>query len=248
MTKRLFQKKWVGISVICLSAGVVFGIMALMPSIRNMQKGTVQINLTKEQRRSFEDEVRKIKKEIQSQTEGVKKTEPRVMAVRYIQLARAYENLGQIAKSIGAYTDALKQDPKNADAFVGRADMKKELKEYGAAEEDYRSALDADTQNIDLYQKFADFYAYRMSDADKARGVYIEGLLRTNDSSELKRHFAVFLESTGSAYEAYLYWTALAQANSADAEAQVHANALRPSVQDAIRASEQAGKKSKKAK
>jgi|GEM_PF-1101743 len=247
--QQLFQKKWIGISVIVASVFMLFGLMSFAPKIqkkisefgKNMRYGTVNVNLTQEQRRLFENDIKKLKKDIQTQEEGAKKAEPRSIAITYIQLAHTYENLGKLSQAISAYTSALKQDPKNVEALVGRADMKKELKEYGAAEADYRSAIEADTQKIDAYQKLADFYLYRKNDVDNARGVYMEGLLQTKDSSELKRHFAVFLESTGSKYEAYLYWSALAKANNTDTEAKAHADALRPSVQDVIRASEQAG-------
>jgi tetratricopeptide (TPR) repeat protein len=167
-------------------------------------------------------------------------------APQYIHIAGAYEALDMSAQAKNAYNRALLEDEKNKDALFGLAHIAIREGDANKTEELYRRVIAFYEKDPQGYAALADFYVHILQHEERARATYLRGLLSTNNASSLARAYALFLEDSNRNYEAYLYWSGMAKEDAQNQEARVHMNALRPSVQDAITASEQAGKKSVK--
>lgn len=195
-------------------------------------------SLPREERERLKQDLVAIEKNIAAQNKRGADT----LAPQYVHMAGIYEALDLMPQARNAYIRAIEEDKKNLDALAGLGNVYVATERYTDAEEIYRTAITLNEKDPRGYLMLANFYFVHMDDEDAARTMYLRGLLATDNDASLMRAYAMFLENTFRSYEAYLYWTALAQANSADTEAKAHADALRPSVQDAIRAAEQGSK------
>lgn len=167
-------------------------------------------------------------------------------AAQYVHMGGIYETLGQIPQARNAYTRAILEDAKNMDARIGLGNVYVIEKRYDEAEAAYRGAVSAQENDIHGYLVLADFYSVVIQDEEMARSAYLRGLLSTDNHATLARAYANFLETIGRNYEAYLYWVEVAKGDAKDREAREHIHSLRPSVEDAIRATEQGSMRLKK--
>jgi len=165
-------------------------------------------------------------------------------APQYVHMAGAYEALGMTSQAKNAYARALLEDAKNSDAFFGMAHIALQEGDMKKTEDLYRQVIAFYEKDPRGYAALADFYANTLKDEERARTTYLRGLLATNNTVSLARAYALFLEESERNYEAYLYWSGIVKEDPQNQEARAHMDALRPSVQDAIRASERAGKTS----
>lgn len=244
-----FQNKKRDIAIIVGVCVVLFGALIVAPKLYNtgvkvQQKSahsTIKVNISNEERKRLETEIEGYKKQIAAND---KKGAPN-FAVVYAKMAHDYEGLGQLARAEDAYTQALKENPTHEEALYGRADVRKEMEQFGDAEKDYRAAIEANPTNPENYQRLAVFYQYALKDEERAKGVYIDGLSKTKSNLVLMKHFATYLETVGNTYEAYLYWQAIAKKNPKDTDASARVKVLQPLVKDVIKAAEDAAKKKK---
>jgi len=99
-----------------------------------------------------------------------------------------YLNEGKYEEAVIAFTAAIEIDPKQAPAYVGRADAYigsgETDEDLAAALADYKKAIELGETNAEIYQKAADVYI-ALGDTDAASELLEQGL-GTTGSSELQ--------------------------------------------------------------
>lgn len=130
-------------------------------------------------------------------------------AQQYLSMGIDLETLGQMRAAMSAYEHARAEDPQSFVPIANLATAYATIGDYERAVGEFRAAIDVQQDEYSLYTKLADLYHYQLKDSDRARGIYIEGLMRTNNNPNLIKAFATFLEETGARSESILYWQAL---------------------------------------
>jgi len=172
-----------------------------------VSKMTISVNLPFEQRKTIEKDIFDIQSTIRSSDKKGKDN----YSDQYFGLGAKFESLGYLGKAESAYRKALKEDPKNTSAHIHLGSVLGVMEEYGKSIASFRQGIELDPSNVDAYASFANMYTMNMKQQEEGRGVYIEGLLRTQNAPELVRSFITFLESTGYTHEADLYKKALSK-------------------------------------
>ena len=97
-----------------------------------------------------------------------------------------YLSEGNYEEAIIAFTAVIEIDPKNADAYLGRANAYigsgETEKNLAAALEDYQSVLELDDTSTDAYLGIADVYI-RQGEYEKAQDILEKGFEKTGDQS-----------------------------------------------------------------
>jgi len=83
-------------------------------------------------------------------------------------------------EAILAFSEAIKIDPKQAHAFVGRGDAYVGKLDMLSAEKDYLEALQLDKEFQEIYEKLADLY-FKNGDNKKAKEILLKGYEETGD-------------------------------------------------------------------
>lgn len=241
------------ILVFILLCGMVFGLaFVLIPqkelalkkkpdaSISQGEDGvSPQSSLPKDEQERLKQDISVIGKQIAAKDKQGADT----FAPQYVHMAGIYETLGLLPQARNAYLRAIEQDKKSKDAFIGLGNVYVAEKRYNEAEAVYKAVISLDEKYVHGYIVLANFYFTVIKDEDRARTTYLRGLLSTNNDTSLARAYANFLETVGRNYEAYLYWSEAAKGNPDDLDARKRMELLKPSVEDAIRATEEGGKK-----
>ena len=74
-------------------------------------------------------------------------------------------------------------------------------------------------------------YFYDLKDSETARGIYVEGLIKSNSDLSLMKLFANFLELAGNRSEAMLYWQAVLEKDQQNKVVEEHIKDLRTMMQ-----------------
>ncbi|MDP2656512.1 MAG: tetratricopeptide repeat protein [bacterium] len=183
-----------------------------------------QTTLTDEQRSTIEQSIRDIESEIAS---GDTKDEP-TMTMQYIDLGIHFASLGRNDLSLDAYKRAANADPTSFVAFSNIGSVHEAAGNYEDAKDAYRQAISKAPTESSNYQKLAELYWYHLDEVAVARGVFIEGLMGTNQDPNLMRAYALFLEQNNYLSESLLYWQEIAKQSPDDARIQEHINSLLP--------------------
>ena len=211
------------ISIIALWFLIPAGVSTIKKSQDYSSRSVVSVSLPADEKRKLEKEITDIKNAIRSSNKGGEET----YAKQYRELGVRYVRLGMLGKAVEAYDDALREEPKHAETLLAKAEVLASMKEFEKAEQTYREAIDIQPNDQTAYVKLAGMYHYRMNDPETARGVYLEGLTRSNNDINLLRSFATYLEIAGRPEEAYLYWDAIYKKNPADSSAKNRRDALK---------------------
>lgn len=182
-------------------------VTAIVAYQQRVSKMTVSVNIPFEQRKGIEKDILDIQNAIRSSD---KKGNTNYSA-QYLELGLKFEQLGYLGKAETAYQKGLKEDPKSIPALIRLGVVLSFMDEYDKSITSFREAIELNPTNSETYTKFADMYQLKMKKLEEARGVYIEGLMRTQNDPTLVRSFVSFLESTGYGREAELYKKALAR-------------------------------------
>jgi len=180
-----------------------FGLGAVISSLAQMHQNSanavVATALSVEQQE-------KVRAEVATLLQTIKEREEKNDGVvaEYIRLGERFETLGQLALAQSAFEHALEHDPKNAQIHARYALVLQHREQYIAAEQAFLKSLTFDPGAIAVYGELAKLYV-EIGDKSKARGVYLEGLVRSNNNAELMSEYVRFLESIGEQTEAKLY-------------------------------------------
>ena len=209
----MYTRKKIIITCSVLLAGLVvwFGATNGMEMVKNYRRDIkeqyIKTNLDDKSKDRILKEVADLETNIKL---GDKKGSPN-FAQQYLQMGIDFETLGLMPNAIDAYKRAEKEDPKS---FVPKANLATAylaLNNYNSAERFYREAIEIDPTEFSNYAKLSELYWYKLKDEERARGTYLEGIIRTNNNMSLLKAYASFLERTNRPYEAYLYWQAIAK-------------------------------------
>lgn len=243
------------IAVFILLCAVVFGLaFAYIPQKKYEARGKSVVDMLQNQEimpqgLPSKDEQERLRQDIETIQRNIaakNKQGADTLAPQYVHIGGIYEALGLLPQARNAYMRAIEEDKKSIDAFTGLGNVYVREKRYPEAEATYRAGLSLNEKDIHGYLVLGNFYAVIMKDEDTARTTYLRGLLTTNNDIYLARAYANFLETIGRNYEAYLYWSEVVKGNPEDTVAKEHVRSLRPSVEEAIRATEQGSIRVKK--
>lgn len=126
-----------------------------------------------------------------------------------LELAIRYEKLGAYWKAKQSLSHILKRESANAQAWMHLSRIFEGLTLYSDAAEAWRTTIELDPKNPSNYARLAYVLDRRFNDSFSANGVYVEGLVRSGNTPELMRSYALFLERIGEKNAALLYWRAL---------------------------------------
>lgn len=227
----LLRNKKTGISLLCVIFLVLIGLWFIVPlAVKKAleaqdiaSRSVISVSLTPEERKSLEKEVGDLKNAIRSSN----KNGGANYAKQYRTLATTYERLGYIGKAVEAYDRALSEEPHHAETLLLKGSVLWTMREFTKAEKTYREVIDQNPTDQTAYVKLAGMYLYGLNDSITARGIYMEGLTRSNNDLNLMRSFATFLEVIGRPEEAYLYWDVVLKRFPTDASAKARLDALK---------------------
>ena len=174
----------------------------------------------------------KIEKDVRDVTMAIKTGDKRGSANfsnDYISLGVDFETLGLFGFAEDAYRRAIKEDPANYVGYANLGGLHQTRSEYSSAIAELRNAIERAPTQEGLYVRLSELYWYRLGDLDSARGIYLEGIMRTNNNDGLVRSFASFLEQTNQKQEAIEYFDALVKRNPGDQELKKHLDGLKGS-------------------
>lgn len=225
------------IIIIFISIGLIgFGAPFAVEKIKNFQKRwsqrVVPTKLTQEEKARLIKE----NKEILDRIKKNDKNGESSFSGAYVKLATNEELLGQLWKAEEYYKKSLAEDSKNRVAYEHFAHFLTKLGRNTEASAQYRAAIESDPGIPSGYIDFASFASNWLNDSDMARGIYIEGLMRTKNDRGLMKDFALFLERTGEKYQAYLYWLEILKKEPGNKDALTHIAHLKPQIQDILKA------------
>lgn len=242
----MIHNKRYGIAALCLLFLLGFVALISLPALfsriveyQDAKKySVVPVTLSDEEKENLEKEIDSMNKSLQSTdvNDGVAR------AALYRSLGEKHEKLGHLAKSASLYRLALNAYPKDAEALVSLGLLYGQMGKLAIGQESFKKALDFEPRNKAFYSKLASFYREYGHDEESARGVYLEGLIRTNNDSDLMREYATFLESIGEGYEAYLYWDTLSKKNPSDTALAARVAELQQTYQAVIQAGQDTAK------
>lgn len=220
------------IAASCIAIAVAwFGIPAGVTAVKQYQwyraHSVRPVSLSVQEKKDAEERIRKTRNDIRANN----KTDNSSRARSFETLGNEYEYLGFIGKAARAYRSALSFTPKETSIVLKYAGVLQLMQDFKTAEEQYRKAIDQDPVRIESYQKLADMYFYDLKDSETARGVYVEGLIKSNSDLGLMKLFANFLELAGNRSEAMLYWEAVLQKDQQNKVVEQHLNDLRTMMQ-----------------
>lgn len=239
MHRLIYNRKY-GIVALCLLFVVGFIVLISLPALYSGIKeyqaakkySVVPVTLSDEEKTNLE-------KEINTLNESLRGTDVKdgvARAALYRSLGEKYARIGHMAKSASVYRLAITAYPKDAEALVALGLVYGRMGKVADGEESLKKALDFEPRNTSFYSKAAQFYREYRDDTEAARGVYLEGLIRTNNDTGLMREYASFLDSIGEGYEAYLYWDTLSKKDPSDKALAARVKELQTQYQAVIKA------------
>lgn len=201
--------------------GVVwFGSPALTRSVLRLSAAlphrVVVVELSDEERKKTRDEIDALKEKIFSKKQrgGASATQD------VLDLAIRYEKLGAYWMAQAQLAGIIKRDRTNAQAWMHLSRVFEGLTLYSDAAESWRTTIELDPKNPSHYARLAYVLDRRFNDSFAANGIYVEGLVRSGNTPELMRSYALFLERIGEKNTALLYWEALLEKEPGDTSVQ----------------------------
>ncbi len=137
-----------------------------------------------------------------------------------LELAIRYEKLGAYWMAQRDLFAILRRDSTNAQARTHLSRVLEGLTLYSDAAESWRATIELDPKNPSHYARLAYVFERRFNDSFGANGIYVEGLVRSGNTPELMRSYALFLERIGEKGTALLYWKALLEKEPGDTSVQ----------------------------
>lgn len=205
---RGFLMGGVGI-IVCLMFW--FSLPSVLERIESFRKETThavkKVDLLPDEKKRIEKEIQDIRASIRAND----KKGAQNYAAQYYELGIRLEKLGLILKAARAYERALRENDTHVFAHARLGSMRASLGDAHGAVLHLRRAIELDPATPERYISLGSVYAFDLRDPVTGRGVYIEGLIRTNSNLSLMKEFAVFLELIGEPTEAQLYWEAVLQ-------------------------------------
>ena len=234
----MFYSKNKGILFILIFFVVFFSAFIILPKVfhttekffEKRARGTIPVNLSS-------SEQARLEKEVQDLLHTFSANPPpqgQSRADAYRNLGTRYELLGKLGDALDIYEKGSIEAPTDTKLLIPQARVSAQMGDMAHAEELLKKVIALQPLVATNYTEAASFYLTYHSDGQAARGVYLEGLMKTNNDSNLMREFAGFLERIGEGYEAYLYWDALQKKFPADAGIQARVAELRNRYRDLI--------------
>jgi tetratricopeptide (TPR) repeat protein len=230
--QNIFYSRKIG--VILILSAFIAGFIALVSVpqlisrirlyVETRSRSTLETNLSGEQRARVEQEIQDLSSSLTIDPQPREAS----LAGIYRDIASRYSTLGRLGDAVQYYDRALGANQADTTALVEKGKILGLMGELLKGEESIKKAIALEPTKATHYSGLAQYYQDRGGDTQKARGAYIEGLVRTNNDTSLVREFASFLESTGDLSEAYLYWVELAKKLPHDAIVKERINALEP--------------------
>lgn len=209
LIKKILRNKRAGVGIVCLAFFLSASAWFLLPKTyasvlryqKEMAKATVPVNLSLEEKKKIEKEILELENSIRSSN----KKGADNYASQYILLGEKFEKLGYRGKAIKTYQNAIREDGKSISAYTHLGALSKVMENYSVARNAFRAAIDLHPSDPNLYPSLAYVYLDGMRDMETARGVFLEGLIRTDNNLELIKEYVPFLEKVGEYSEAKLY-------------------------------------------
>ncbi len=227
---KIFTNKKKGI--ILIIAVFIFGFIALVTIPKAISgvisykdkraRSTVEVNLSPEEQAKIQKEIQDLS--ASSTADPAPQGEP--LAKIYRDIASRHTGLGRLGESVKYYDKALQANKTDTNALVEKGKILGRIGQLLEGEGSIKKAIEFEPTQAAHYSALAQYYRDLGGDNEHARGTYIEGLIRTNNDTNLMREFASFLESIGELSEAYLYWVELAKKFPTDAILKEHIKAL----------------------
>lgn len=213
--KKILKNKQLGVIVLCGVFIILASTWFVAPNIyrsivryqKELARATVPVSLSLEEKKKIEKEILELQNAIRSSN----KKGAENYASQYVSLGEKFEQLGYRAKAVKAYQGAVREDGKNVSAYAHLGAVSGDMKNWSAARDAFRMAIDLNPGDADFYYSLAYVYSDGMKDDEIARGVFLEGLVRTGNDKWLIEKYIPFLEKIGEYSEAKLYQRELAK-------------------------------------
>ncbi len=227
MNRTLSSQKFIGFTVIVVL--VLLALWFVVPVVSRQVSETsriarnyiVSVSLSSDERTKTEQDIRNIEDEIKrGNTKGAAN-----MFQQYIRLGNDFETIGRLDLAIDAYKKASQNDA----SFVAYAHMGSAYTtahDYELAKDAFQQAIGKAPKEPKNYQKLAELYWHQLDQIAVARGVYIQGLVGTNQELGIMKSYASFLEQTGYTSESLMYWQAILKSTPKDQAVKDHIKAL----------------------
>lgn len=176
----------------------------------------VVVELSREEREKTKDEIDALKEKIFTK----KQHGDTGVTQDILELAIRYEKLGAYWMAQAHLAGIIRRDGTNAQAWTHLSRVLEGLTLYSDAAESWRTTIELDPKNPSHYARLAYVFDRRFNDSFGANGIYVEGLVRSGNTPELMRSYALFLERIGEKNTALLYWKALLEKEPGDTSIQ----------------------------
>ncbi len=207
MQKSLSSGKFIGAAIVLILGAVAlwFIVPPLHQQIsrvhRNAKNYVVAVTIPQQAQKKIEQDIRDIEDKIKRGD-----TQEDTVLAQYLRLGINFETIGRLDLAIDAYQKAAIVDPTSFVPYANMGTTHEAAKEYEAAKDAFQKAIGIVPQEPSNYQKLAELYSYKLNEIAVARGVFLQGLMGTNQEPNLVRSYASFLDRTGYTSESLLYW------------------------------------------
>jgi len=121
-----------------------------------------------------------------SNLEIAQQKDPKNLNISY-QLASAYQNTGDIDKSIESLIKISEQDNQNANLFLTLGNLYRTKSDLGVTTDNYQKAISLNPNLIEAYINLASVYEINLNQKDAAIKVLQDGLSKNPDNNLLKQ-------------------------------------------------------------
>lgn len=131
----------------------------------------------------------------------------------YLQQGINYESTSELDKAIGAYKKAAEVLPTAYVPYSNLGSIYEHNKEFSKAEEAFKTALSIDPQSVSVYRKLYELYRYDLKQNSQEITLFFKDALKqTNNSIDLTKLYASYLEDINNLESALIVWKAFLQA------------------------------------
>lgn len=130
----------------------------------------------------------------------------------FIDLGNIEAELGNASKAIEYYKKAWQIIPANSTPWNNIGYIYIRLMKYNEAEAAFLKAKNINPANPLTYLNLTELYQkYLPEKSDSVKGIYLEGLVATDNSEQIMVPLATYLTESGNYSEALLYWQELVE-------------------------------------
>lgn len=207
MTRTLSSQKFIGLVVAVMV--VLIMLWFIVPIVgkqiryaRHISKNyIVATKLSPEVREQTEQSIRDIEDAIKRGDTGEEG-----IASHYTRLGGDFEMIGRFDLAIDAYNKAADHDIAASVPYARMGAIYARVKDYEEAKDAFQMAITKNPKEPFNYEQLATIYWKELNQVAVARGVFIQGLMGTNQEKSLVRAYASFLDQAGYMSESLMYW------------------------------------------